>query len=212
MPPVSSLMAFLALAAVVILIPGPSVLFTIGRALSVGRREALLTVIGNAAGEWVQVPAVAVGLGSLIAASATLFTVLKLAGALYLVYLGVQAIRHRRSLSEAMEGVTTPSRARRALRQGFVVGLTNPKTTVFFAAILPQFVDPARGHIQLQMLLLGSTFPIMAVALDSCWACGAGTARAWFARSPRRLALVGGAGGLAMIGVGVGVAVSGRKD
>lgn len=205
-------MAFLALAAVVILIPGPSVLFTIGRALSVGRREALLTVIGNAAGEWVQVPAVAVGLGSLIAASATLFTVLKLAGALYLVYLGVQAIRHRRSLSEAMEGVTTPSRARRALRQGFVVGLTNPKTTVFFAAILPQFVDPARGHIQLQMLLLGSTFPIMAVALDSCWAFGAGTARAWFARSPRRLALVGGAGGLAMIGVGVGVAVSGRKD
>lgn len=212
MPPLSSLMAFLGLAAVVIVIPGPSVLFTIGRALSVGRREALLTVIGNAAGEWVQVPAVAVGLGSLIAASATVFTVLKLAGALYLVYLGVQAIRHRRSLSGAMEGITTPSRAGRALRQGFMVGLTNPKTTVFFAAILPQFVDPAQGHIQLQMLLLGSTFPIMAVVLDSCWALSAGTARAWFARSPRRLALVGGAGGLAMIGVGVGVAVSGRKD
>lgn len=212
MPPLSSLLAFLAVAVVVIVIPGPSVLFTIGRALSAGRREALLTVIGNAAGEWVQVPVVAVGLGSLIAASATLFTVLKIAGALYLVYLGVQAIRHRRSLSEAMEGMTTPSRARRALRQGFVVGLTNPKTTVFFAAILPQFVDPALGHVPVQMLALGSTFPIMAVALDSCWALGAGTARAWFARSPRRLALVGGAGGLAMIGVGVGLAVSGRKD
>lgn len=212
MPPPSSLLTFLAVAVVVIVIPGPSVIFTIGRALSVGRREALLTVLGNAAGEWVQVPVVAVGLGALIAASATLFTVLKIAGALYLVYLGVQAIRHRRSLSEALEGMTTPSRARRALRQGFVVGLTNPKTTVFFAAILPQFVDPRVGHVPLQMLVLGSLFPIMAVALDSCWALGAGTVRAWFARSPRRLAMVGGAGGLAMIGVGVGLAVSGRKD
>lgn len=212
MPPLSSFLAFVAVAAVVILIPGPSVLFTIGRALSVGRREALLTVLGNAGGEWVQVPAVAVGLGSLIAASATLFTVLKIGGALYLVYLGVQAIRHRRTLSEAMEEVITPSRARRAFRQGFVVGLTNPKTTVFFAAILPQFVDPAHGHVPLQMLALGSIFPVMAIALDSCWALGAGTARAWFVRSPRRLALVGGAGGLAMIGVGVGIAVSGRKD
>jgi len=212
MPPLSSLLAFLAVAVVVIVIPGPSVVFTIGRALSVGRREALLTVVGNALGEWVQVPVVAVGLGSLIAASTTLFTVLKIAGALYLVYLGVQAIRHRRSLSGALDGMTTPSRARRALRQGFVVGLTNPKTTVFFAAILPQFVDPALGHVPLQMLALGSTFPVMAVVLDSCWALGAGTARTWFARSPRRLALVGGAGGLAMIGVGVGLAVSGRKD
>ena len=212
MPPLSSLLAFLGVAAVVIVIPGPSVLFTVGRALSAGRREALLTVIGNAAGEWVQVPVVAFGLGSLITASATLFTVLKLAGALYLVYLGVQAIRHRRSLGEAMEKMITPSRARRALRQGFVVGLTNPKTTVFFAAILPQFVDPALGHVPIQMLALGSIFPIMAVVLDSCWALGAGTARAWFARSPQRLALVGGAGGLAMISVGVGLAVSGRKD
>ncbi len=93
-----------------------------------------------------------------------------------------------------------------------MVGLTNPKTTIFFAAILPQFVDPSQGHVPIQMLLLGSTFPIMAVALDSCWALGAGTARAWFARSPRRLAMVGGAGGLAMIGVGVGLAVSGRRD
>jgi threonine/homoserine/homoserine lactone efflux protein len=211
-PPPSNLLAFVAVAAVVILIPGPSVLFTVGRALSAGRREALLTVIGNAAGEAVQVVAVAVGLGSVISASDALFAVLKIGGALYLVYLGIQAIRHRGSLSEALQGAATPSRARRALRQGFVVGLTNPKTTVFFAAILPQFVDRALGHVPLQMLVLGSMFPVMAVALDSCWALGAGTARDWFARSPRRLAMVGGAGGLAMIGVGVGLIASGRKD
>jgi threonine/homoserine/homoserine lactone efflux protein len=180
-PPASNLLAFVAVAAVVILIPGPSVLFT-------------------------------VGLGSVISASDALFAVLKIGGALYLVYLGIQAIRHRGSLSEALRGAATPSRARRALRQGFVVGLTNPKTTVFFAAILPQFVDRALGHVPLQMLVLGSMFPVMAVALDSCWTLGAGTARDWFARSPRRLAMVGGAGGLAMIGVGVGLIASGRKD
>jgi threonine/homoserine/homoserine lactone efflux protein len=156
--------------------------------------------------------AVAAGLGTLIAASATLFTVVKIAGALYLIYLGVQAIRHRRSLTEAWQVPTTPSRARRAVRQGFVVGLTNPKTMVFFAAILPQFADPALGHVQVQMLMLGSTFPVMAIAFDSCWALGASTVRGWLARSPRRLELVGGAGGLAMVTVGVGLLASGRKD
>lgn len=125
--------------------------------------------------------------------------------------MGAQATRHRR-LIEAVREATPPSRAHRALRQGFVVGLSNPKTTVFFAAILPQFVDPARGHVPLQMLLLGSTFPVMRVGLDTCWALGAATLRGWFARSPRRLSLVGGTGGLAMIGVGVGLLVSSRKD
>ncbi len=212
MLPLSHLLTFAALAAVVIAIPGPSVLFTIGRALSAGRREALLTVAGNAAGEELQVIAVAIGLGAVIQASAVLFTLVKVAGGLYLVFLGVQAIRHRRSLSEALAAQVTPSRVTRALRQGAIVGVTNPKTIVFLAAVVPQFAVPSVGSVQLQLFELGTIFPLIALILDTCWALSASTARAWFARSPRRLELVGGTGGLAMIGVGVGLVATGRKD
>jgi len=212
MLPLSHLLTFAALAAVVIAIPGPSVLFTIGRDLSAGRREALLTVAGNAAGEELQVIAVAIGLGAVIQASAVLFTLVKVAGGLYLVFLGVQAIRHRRSLSEALAARVTPSRVTRALRQVAIVGVTNPKTIVFLAAVVPQFAVPSVGSVQLQLFELGTIFPLIALILDTCWALSASTARAWFARSPRRLELVGGTGGLAMIGVGVGLVATGRKD
>ncbi len=212
MLPLSHLLTFAALAAVVIAIPGPSVIFTIGRALSAGRREALLTVVGNAAGEELQVIAVAIGLGAVVEASAALFTLVKVAGGLYLVFLDVQAIRHRRLLNEALAAQVTPSRARRALRQGAIVGVTNPKTIVFLAALLPQFAVPSIGSVQLQLLELGTIFPLIALVLDTCWALSASTARAWFARSRRRLELVGGTGGLAMIGVGVGLVATGRKD
>ncbi|TDB95116.1 LysE family transporter, partial [Actinomadura sp. 7K534] len=100
----------------------------------------------------------------------------------------------------------------RALWQGFVVGITNPKTTVFFAAVLPQFVVRENGHVVPQMMVFGLIFAIIALLSDSVWGVAAGTARAWFARSPRRLAAVGGAGGLLMIGLGVTVAATGRKD
>lgn len=205
-------LAFAALAAVLIAIPGPSVLFTISRALSVGRHCALLTLTGNAAGVYVQVVAVALGIGTLVERSAAVFTVVKWAGAVYLGYLGAQAVRHRQSLAEALAARVSPVPASRAVRDGFVVGATNPKTIVFFVVALPQFTSPAAGQAPLQMLLLGAVFPVIALVLDSGWAVAAGTAREWFVRSPRRLALIGGTGGLVMIGLGATLALTGRKD
>jgi threonine/homoserine/homoserine lactone efflux protein len=207
--------AFAALTFLMVVVPGPSVLFTISRALTVGRRDALLTVVGNSAGVYTQVVAVAFGLGVLVTTSAAVFTAIKVAGALYLVYLGVQAVRHRRKLTEAMAAKVpaTPGRVLTVLRDGFVVGFANPKSIVFLAALLPQFVDAdAPPSVPAQMLVLGLCLPAIALATDSAWALVAGTARAWFARSPKRLEMVGGTGGLVMIGLGTTLAFTGRGD
>jgi len=214
MVPVSHVLGFAALAAVLIAIPGPSVLFTVSRALTLGRRPALFTVAGNELGGCVQVAAVAFGAGALVERSAEIFTVVKFAGAAYLAYLGVQAIRHRHSMAAALEAQITPVGPLRAVRDGFAVGVTNPKSIVFFVVTLPEFIDRAPGHLpaQAQMVIVGLLFPVIALVLDSAWAATAGTVRQWFTRSPRRLALVGGAGGLAMIGLGVSFAATGRKD
>ncbi|NKZ03706.1 LysE family translocator [Actinomadura latina] len=204
--------AFSAMALVIIVIPGPSVLFVVGRALAHGRRTALAGVVGGVLAALVLTAAVAVGIGSIVERSVMVFTVLKIVGAVYIVYLGVQAIRHRRSLQETI-GAGEPGRTGgRALLQGFVVGVTNPKTTVFFAAVLPQFVVREHGHVALQMMLFGVIFALIALLCDSVWGIAAGTAREWFASSPRRLAAIGGTGGLMMIGLGVTVAATGRKD
>lgn len=208
------LLAFSAMALAIIVIPGPTVLFVVGRALAHGRGTALTSVVGNEIGALALVVAVALGIGSIVERSVVVFTALKLAGAAYIVYLGVQAFRHRRSLTEAIGGAAGASGRSRArdLWQGFVVGATNPKTTVFFAAVLPQFVDRGRGHVPLQMLVFGLIFVVIALLCDSCWGLAAGAARGWFARSPRRLAAIGGTGGLMMIGLGVAIAATGRKD
>ena len=214
MVPASHILAFAAVVTVLVAIPGPSVLFTISRALTVGRRAALLTVVGNELGLCVQLVAVAFGVGAVLQRSAQVITVIKLAGAVYLVFLGVQAIRHRRSVAEALAVRVTPVRPLRAIRDGFVVGVANPKTIVFFVAGLPEFTTTAPGHLPVpaQMLILGALFPVIALVLDSAWAAIAGTARQWLVGSPRRLALIGGTGGLVMIGLGVSLAATGRKD
>lgn len=212
MPSLAHLLAFGLISFLVIVVPGPSVLFTVGRALTVGRRQALLTVAGNAVGAYVQILAVALGAGALIYASSLAFSIIKFAGVAYLIYLGVKAFRHRHALGEALAGGAAALRPSRALADGFVVGMTNPKTIVFFVAALPQVVDPAAGNPATQMLVLGAVFLAIAVISDSVWALAAGLARDWFAQSPRRIAAVGGAGGLAMVGLGVSLAVTGRKD
>ncbi len=206
------LLAFAAMSLLLIVIPGPSVLFVIGRALAHGRRAALTTVVGNTAGAYVLIVAVALGVGSVVERSTVVFTVLKLAGAAYLVYLGVKAWRERGSLQASFTGGGAAHGVLRTFGEGFTVGVTNPKTIVFFAAVLPQFVDRGQGHVAVQMLVLGLVFNIIAVASDTGWGLVASTARDWFARSPQRLSLVGGVGGLAMIGLGVTVAATGRKD
>lgn len=205
------LLAFAALSFLLIVVPGPSVLFTVGRALALGRRAALSSVAGNAVGAYVLVVAVAFGVGALVERSIVAFTVLKLAGAAYLVHLGVKAWRQRGSLPVTVGG-EAPRGGIHTLWEGFAVGVANPKTIVFFAAVLPQFVDPGLGHVVGQMILLGLIFVGIALASDSAWGLGASVARDWFARSPGRLTAVSRIGGLSMIGLGVTVAVTGRKD
>ncbi|HEX8803619.1 MAG TPA: LysE family translocator [Acidimicrobiales bacterium] len=206
------LLSFLVASFVLIVVPGPSILFVISRGVALGRRAALLTVLGNAAGAYVQVVAVALGVGSLIERSAALFAVVRLAGAAYLVYLGVQAIRHRRKLATVLDVGAVAEDRRNLLGEGFVVGVTNPKLIVFFTAVLPQFVDPHGAPAAVQMLLLGGLWVAVALASDSVWGLVAGSARAWLARSPRRLERLGGTGGLVMIGLGLRVATTGRRD
>lgn len=212
MPPLDRFLAFVATALVVIVVPGPSVLFVVARALASGRRVAVLSVVGNALGEYVQVVAVAFGIGALAEHSVAAFTALKLLGGAYLVYLGAKTFRHRRSLAAAIASPVEPRSDRRSFAQGMAVGATNPKTVVFLAAILPQFVSRAGGHIPDQILVLGLVFAVIAIVSDTTWALAAGRFRSWFGRSPRRLELVGGAGGLAIVAIGAGLIVTGRKD
>jgi len=210
MAPIDHLLAFAFIAVVLILIPGPSVLFVVTRSLTLGRGAGVATVVGNTAGVYVQVVAVAFGLGALVQESITAYTVVKLAGAAYLVFLGVQTFRHRGSLAVALDARVEPKLLRRILADGFVVGMFNPKVIVFFMAVLPQFVDREGGSVALQLLTLGAIFCAIALLCDSMWVLLAGAARSWLVSSPRRLAAIGGTGGLVIAGLGAGLAVSGR--
>ena len=201
MPSSSQWVAFLVASILFIQVPGPSLLFTIGRALTVGRREALLSVVGNAIGVTTQAVLVAVGLGAVVAASVTAYTVVKVAGAAYVIWLGVQAVRNRHEAREALEKQVSAKRGH-ALRIGMVVGLTNPKTILFFVAFLPQFTNAAAGHVAVQMAVLGAVFGALAICSDSVWALLAARAREWFARKPARLDKLGATGGVMMVGLG----------
>ncbi len=212
MIPADHLLAFCLTSFVLIVIPGPSVLFVVSRSLTSGRAVGLATVAGNAAGEYLLVVAVAVGIGAIVSSSIAIFTAVKLAGAAYLVYLGIQAIRHRRGLSEVVNAPTTVRSTRRHVGDAFVVGVANPKSMVFFAAILPQFVDKSAGHVPLQLLLLGAVFVLIALISDGLWALVAGTARNWFTTAPRRMELVRAGGGIAMVALGVRLALTQRTD
>lgn len=214
MPPGANLAAFALAAAVLIAVPGPSVLFVIGRSLSSGRRVGLLTVLGNAMGMLPQVLAVAAGVAALLAQSVVAFTVLKTVGALYLVYLGVQAIRHRHTTATVTTTDMRPPAevpASRSLREGFFVGVTNPKSAIFFVAVLPQFTAPATGPVWSQVLVLGTVHLLIGLAFDTVWALTAGAARGWLTRDPRRLPRLGATGGVMMIGVGVTIALADRQ-
>ncbi|MGF3054956.1 LysE family translocator [Microbacterium sp. YY-01] len=210
MPTPESIVAFAIAAIILIVIPGPSVLFVIGRSLSYGRRGGLLSVVGNTLGTIPLVIAVAFGVGAVVAQSIMLFTIVKVLGAAYLVYLGVQAFRHRASHTESIA-----HRHRRStftmLGEGFIVGITNPKTIVFFVAVLPQFVYFPAGNIPFQMMLLGFVAVTIGLVCDTAWALLAGTAQVWFARSPRRLSSIRGTGGILMIALGGTLALTGNR-
>jgi len=211
MVPLDNLLAFMLAALVLILIPGPAVLFSVGRTLALGRTGGLLSVAGVALALIPIVGLVAIGVGGVIAQSVVLFTILKVAGSLYLVYLGIQAIRHRKDASRTPDLTRLPAGHGRQLWQGFVVGITNPKTIAFFVAVLPQFVDLHAGAVGLQIMELGLVFAVIALVSDSVWVLAAAAARAWFARSPRRIERLTATGGGLMIGLGGILLVTGPK-
>ncbi|WEK12880.1 MAG: LysE family translocator [Candidatus Microbacterium phytovorans] len=211
MVPLDNLLAFTVAALVLIVIPGPAVLFSVGRTLALGRAGGLLSVAGVTLALVPIVALVALGVGGIIARSVELFTALKIVGALYLMYLGVQAIRHRKDAAREVEVARLPRSHARQLWQGFLVGVTNPKTIAFFVAVLPQFVDVHAGAVAWQMMELGLVFAVIALVSDSVWVFAAAAARTWFARSPRRIETLTATGGTMMIGLGGVLLVTGQK-
>jgi len=212
MPSTDRLLAFAVVSFLLIVIPGPSVLFTIGRALALGRMGGLLSVLGNALGLLPVILLVALGVGGIVAHSIVLFTIVKIAGSLYLMYLGIQAIRHRRHLAATASAGTAPRSAWRQLGEGFIVGVTNPKTIAFFVAVLPQFVDLDAAAVPLQMIELGLVFFVIALISDGVWALIAASAREWFGKSPKRIERLTATGGGLMIGLGGILLLTGSKQ
>lgn len=212
MPSWEALITFTIASLLLIVVPGPSVLFVIGRSLALGRQAGFLSVVGNELGGLVPVAAVAFGVGGIVAKSVVLFTLVKMLGAAYLAYLGVQAIRHRNDgLGHAANTHRTQRTGWLTVRQGFIVGATNPKTIVFFVAALPQFVSFSAGGVAAQMMVLGLAFTIIAFLCDSIWALLAGTARGWLASSPTRVSRIRTTGGGLMIGLAGTLAFTGNK-
>ena len=176
MPEPTTLAAFVVAAVVLLLAPGPAVLFVVARSIEQGRRAGLASVAGGSLGNLVHVGAATFGLSALLASSATAFSVVKYAGAAYLLYLGLRTLLTRETEAAA---VAPPQPLRRVFSQAMLVYALNPKTALFFLAFLPQFTDPARGPIAPQLFFLGSLFVLLALVTDSVYAVLAGSLAGW---------------------------------
>ena len=200
---------YLIAAIIIIIAPGPSVLFVIARAVSWGRKISVLTVAGNVTGSFVLSTLVALGLGPILQRWHIAYVAVQWGGGLYLIYLGIEAIRQRAVHAADMtnQGPVAPS-IKKSIRDGFWVGVLNPKAIVFFAAVLPQFVDIDGGHVTSQLIFMGLVFCVLAFISDGSWGLLAGTARAWLATDNRRLERLRGFGGTIMIILGLAVLYS----
>jgi threonine/homoserine/homoserine lactone efflux protein len=200
---------YLVAAMVIILAPGPSVLFIIARAIAWGRATAVATVAGNVTGAFTLSLMVAFGLGPILQRSELAFISVQLLGGFYLIYLGIDAIRHSKIHAEDMvnQGDAKPSPLK-SMKDGFWVGALNPKGLVFFAAILPQFIDKGSSNVTAQLVLMGATFSILALFSDGSWGLIAGTVREWMATTPGRLVTMRRIGGFVMITLGVFTLIS----
>jgi len=200
----SRLWEYLIATVLIILAPGPSVLFTIARAIAWGRLAAIATVIGNAFGMFLVSVLVAFGLGPLLQSSKLFYNGIQWAGGAYLIYLGYAAIAASRVDAQGMQKTqgVKPSFFT-SLKNGFWVGVLNPKSIVFFAAILPQFVDQEKNNVTAQLLLLGAIFATIAMISDGSYGLLAGTVRSWLAGDVKRLIFMRRFGGVVMIGLGV---------
>jgi threonine/homoserine/homoserine lactone efflux protein len=175
----TSLLIFVSTAALLLAIPGPAVLYIVGRSIGQGRNAGLVSALGIGVGTLIHTAAAAVGLSALLVSSATAFSVVKYLGAAYLVYLGIQRLRSKESLAAASDTSAQQATLARVFTQGIVVNVLNPKTALFFFAFLPQFIDPARGHVATQILSLGILFTAMGTTSDSLWALFSGSVAGW---------------------------------
>ena len=177
MPDLSSLIGFVAAALVVLITPGPGVLYVVARSLSQGQRAGLVSVLGLSSGALVHVAAATLGLSAILLASAAAFTIVKLLGAGYLIYLGIRTLLARHPVAHV--DTTPPRSLYRLFVDGFVVSVLNPKIAVFFLAFLPQFVQPAAGPVARQVMVLGLIYVGLALVTDGTYALVAGRARHW---------------------------------
>lgn len=203
-----NLAQFILASVAIILVPGPSVMFVIARAVAWGRLTALLTALGNALGMLLLSVFIAIGLGPLLQRSELLLISVQVLGGLYLIHLGIDAYRNRELHASDMVKVEEirPSNVQ-ILREGFTVGVLNPKALVFFSAVFPQFIDPQADSITSQLLLFGAIFSVLAFLLDGTWGLVVGTSRDWFVTSKNRLIVLRTIGAVVMMALGFGVIV-----
>jgi threonine/homoserine/homoserine lactone efflux protein len=206
LPPTHDLVLFVTAAVVLLLIPGPAVLYIVARSVDQGRMAGLASAAGIATGAFVHALAASLGLSALLLSSATAYSVVKYAGAAYLFYLGIKKFRERPRTGNGMEHV-----APIPMRKVFAQGMLNPKTAIFFFAFLPQFVSPARGHVTLQFFALGMLFAVMGWASDSVWALSAGSAAHWLRGNRRFIENERYAAGTVYMGLGLATALTGSR-
>lgn len=211
MPTLSTLLLFSGAALALLLIPGPAVLYIVARSASQGRRAGIVSVAGIHVGTLVHIGAAVLGLSAIIVASATAFTVIKLAGAAYLVYLGVSVLV-RRAPDGLVPEAAPPRRLRRVFTDGVVLNILNPKTAVFFLAFVPQFVDVDAGNTTLQIVALGATFVAIGLVTDGLFALAGGWIGGRLRRDPRLERRTETAAGAIYIGLGLTTALSGRSS
>jgi threonine/homoserine/homoserine lactone efflux protein len=210
-PEASMLGLFVAAAVVLLITPGPAVLYIVTRSVEQGRLAGLVSALGVHVGTLVHVAAAALGVSALLVSSALAFDVVKYLGAMYLVYIGVRKLG---GWDQPAGGrALAPRSLRRLFGQGVVVNVLNPKTALFFLAFLPQFVDVSRGAVGVQILVLGMIFVVLGVLSDGLYAIAAGTAGGWLKRDGRVLRAERYVGGTVFVGLGVTAALAwnGRK-
>lgn len=209
LPDLPQLLTFAAASFVLIVVPGPAVLYIVARSLDQGRAAGMVSVLGVSIGEYLQITAAAFGLAALVLSSALAFSVLKIAGALYLIYLGIRRLLEKDRISEP--GAVRREPLMKSFRESAVVAFLNPKAALFVLAFFPQFVDPARGSVAVQMLLLGLIFVSIALISDSVYALAAGTLREHVRPTANRLRAQRCFSGTSYIGLGVATAFAGNS-
>jgi len=210
LPSAANLWLFIAAALALLLVPGPAVLYIVARSVEQGRLAGFVSDLGIHSATLVHVAAAALGLSAILASSALAFSAVKYAGAAYLIWLGLRRIFGRRE--GASGGIAAPAHGyRRLFRDGFVVNLLNPKTALFFLAFLPQFVEVGRGHVAMQIAMLGLLFTGLGFITDGCYALAAGTAGNFLKRSRAWLGLERYVSGVVFIGLGLSAVFAGNN-